>query len=107
MITAQQIKERLTGEKDPLRYIDGAVARCTGQMSDRCENIQRILTIYNQQADKSDPFELQDIKEDLMKMGELYFEINTYLKVRKEAVQHQKKADQVSKALAKRQKRND
>jgi hypothetical protein len=102
MITAQQIKERLIEEKDPLQYIDGEVARRANQMGNRCGNIQDVISIYNQRVNENDQFDLPKIKDDLMKMGELYFEINTYLKVRKEQVKNQMRSEQVNKAMVKR-----
>lgn len=104
MITAQQIKERLNDEKEPLRYIDGEVARCANQMSDRCENVQKIISIYGHRVNENDQLDLQAIKEELKKIGELYMDINQYLKVRKEQVKHQKRAEQVNKALVKHSK---
>lgn len=102
MITTQQIKERLGNEKDPIKYIDGEVARCAEQMANQCGNIQSAISIYTHRANENEPFELENIKEDLKNLGELYFEINSYLKVRKEQVKNQKRAEQLNKALAKR-----
>ena len=103
MITAQQIKERLGDEKDPLQYIDGEIARCANQMGNRCGNIQDTIAIYNHRVNENDQFDLQKIKEDLKNIGELYYDINSYLKVRKEQVKQQKRAEQLNNALAKRQ----
>lgn len=104
MITARHIKERLDDEKDPLRYIDEELARYVSQMGDRCENIQDTIAIYNKRANENEQFDLQKIKEDLIKIGELYHDINLYLKIRKEQVKHQKRTEQVNKAQVKHQK---
>jgi hypothetical protein len=103
MITTQQIKERLTDEKDPLRYLDGEVARCASLMGGRCQTIQDTIAIYDHRADESDQIDMPKIKEELKSIGELYFEINTYLKVRKEQVKNQKRAEQLNKARVKHQ----
>jgi hypothetical protein len=105
MITATQIKDRLGKEKDPLQYIDGEISSCVNQMGDRCANIQGTISIYNNRVNKNEQIDMQKIKEDLIKMGEMYYEINLYLKVRKEQIKHQKRAEQVNRALAKKQKR--
>jgi len=104
MITAQQIKERLKDEKDPLQYIDGEIARCANQMSDRCQNVQDTIAIYNHRVDENEQFDLEKVKEELKNIGGLYMEINSYLKVRKEQVKNQKRTEQLNKAQIKRQK---
>jgi hypothetical protein len=104
MITARQIKEKLNNEKDPLRYLDGEISRNINQMGDRCGAIRDLITTYNHRENEDDQIDMQKIKEELMKAGELYFEANQYLKVRKEQVKQQKRTQQLNKALAKRQK---
>lgn len=90
-------------EKDPLQYLDGELARCIDLLGKRCENIQDTISIYKQRADENDQFDLPKVKEELKNIGELYFEISLYLKVRKEQVKNQKRAEQLNKALVKRQ----
>lgn len=104
MISAREIKERLNGEKDPLLYLDGELARSINLLGSRCEIIQDAISLYNDRADKNDQIDMQKIKEELKNIGEVYFEINTYLKVRKEQVKNQQRAEQLDKALVKRQK---
>jgi hypothetical protein len=104
MVTTQQIKERLKDEKDPLQYLDGEIARCANQLGNQCGNIQETISIYNNRVDKNDEFDLQKIKEELINIGELYYDINSYQKVRKDQVKQQKRAEQLNNALAKRQK---
>jgi hypothetical protein len=103
LATARQIKERMGEEKDPLQYLDGELARCIGLLGDRCEDIRDTISIYKQRPDEIDQFDLQKVKEELKNIGELYFEISLYLKVRKEQVKNQKRAGQLDKALARRQ----
>lgn len=103
MVTQRQIEERLHDEKDPLQYIDGEVARCISQMGNRCENIQDVISIYNHRVDENDPIDMQKIKEELIKLGELYYEVNLYLKVRKEQVKRQKRIELINKAQVKHQ----
>ncbi len=103
MITVQQLKERLDKEKDPVKYIDGEIARCASQMGDRCQNVQDLIAAYNHRANENEPFDLQKVKEEFKNAGELYMEINSYLKVRKEQVKQQKRTEQLNKALVKRQ----
>jgi hypothetical protein len=103
LATARQIKERMGEEKDPLQYLDGELARCIGLLGDRCEDIQDTISIYKQRPDEIDQFDLQKVKEELKNIGELYFEISLYLKVRKEQVKNQKRVGQLDKALARRQ----
>lgn len=101
MITARHIKDRLATEKDPIKYIDGEVARCVSQMATECESVRGTLSGYGQRAGDDDPVDMHKLKEDLVKMGELYYEINLYIKARKEEIKHQKRSQQVKKALAK------
>jgi|AGTN01.1.fsa_nt_gi hypothetical protein len=104
MITAQQIKARLETEKDPLQYIDEEVSRCASQMGDHCQIVQDVISTYNNRTDRDEQLDFGKVKEELKNVGDLYGDINAYLKVRKEQVKIQKRAEQVSKALAKRQK---
>ena len=104
MITVQQIKERLVDEKDPLQYIDGEIARCANQMGDRCRNVQDTISAYNHRVNENEQFDLEKIKEELKNVGDMYMEINSYLKVRKEQVKHQKRTEQLNKAQVKHQK---
>jgi hypothetical protein len=107
MITAQQIKEKLAIEKDPLQYIDGEIARHACQMEEQCGFIKDILSDYNHRVNENDEIDMQKLKEDLIKTGELYWELNLYVKARKEQVKRQKRAEQLNKALVKRQKSVD
>jgi hypothetical protein len=104
LISAREIKERLNVEKDPLQYLDEELARSINLLGNRCEKIQDTISIYNNRADKNDQIDMQKIKEELKNLGELYFEINNYLKVRKEQVKNQQRAGQLKIALEKRQK---
>ncbi len=104
MITAQQIKARLESEKDPVRYIDEEVSRCASRMGDHCQIVQDVISTYNNRADMDEQFDLGKVKEELKNVGDLYMDINAYLKVRKEQVKIQKRAEQVNKALSRRQK---
>lgn len=103
MITARQIQEKLAEEKDPLLYLDGELSRCANLMGDRCDNIRDTISSYNHRASEDELIDLQKIKGELKNLGELYLEINTYLKARKAQVKNQKRAAQLNKALAKRQ----
>ncbi len=104
MISAQHIKERLAVEKDPLRYIDKEVSRCVNEMGELCKQIQDMIATYNDRADQNDPFDLPKVKEEMIKMGELYYEIGLYLKARKALIKNQKRAVQVDRAQAQHQK---
>jgi hypothetical protein len=104
MITAQQVKERLKDEKDPLQYLDGEIARCASLMGHQCEKVRETISIYNHRADEDDQFDLQKVKEDLMKIGEAYGEISIFLKIRKEQVKQQKRTEHLNKELVKHQK---
>ena len=46
--------------------------------------------------------DMQTIKEELKNIGELYFEINSYLKIQTEQVKNQKRPDNLNWAMAKR-----
>lgn len=105
MITAQQIKEKVTGEKDPVGYIDGEIARCASQMSDDCEKVQETLAAYSNRANKDDQINMEKLKDELMNVGRIYGELIAYTKVRKQEVTRLKRAAQVNTALGKRQKR--
>ncbi|MGA9141082.1 MAG: hypothetical protein WBZ29_12705 [Methanocella sp.] len=102
MITTEQIKERLKNEKDPIQYLDREVALCANLMGARCQNVQDMISAYNHRVDENEPFDLEKIKEELKNMGDMYMEINSYLKVRKERVKQQKRTEQVNKAMVKR-----
>jgi hypothetical protein len=104
MITVQQIKERLKDEKDPVQYLDREISRCASQMGGRCQNVQDMIAAYDHRANENVPFDLEKIKEELKNMGDMYMEINSYLKVRKEQVKQQKRTEQVNKAMVKREK---
>ncbi|HUL62518.1 MAG TPA: hypothetical protein VLT35_05600 [Methanocella sp.] len=104
MITAQHIKDRLAVEKDPIRYVDDEVSRHINEMGDWCKMIQDAISTYNNREDKNEQFDLPRIKEEMIKMGELYYEIGLYLKARKELIKNQKRSEQVNKAQARHQK---
>ena len=102
MQTAQQIKVKLTGEKDPLHYIDNEIARCANQMSDDCEKVQATIAAYTGRANADELIDIQKLKEELLSIGEMYGEMASYLKVRKAEAKRLKRAEQLNKALAKR-----
>jgi hypothetical protein len=104
MITTEQIKERLHDKKDPIQYLDGEISRCANVMGDRCQNVQDMISAYDHRVNENEPFDLEKIKEELKNMGDMYMEINSYLKVRKEQVKQQKRTEQVNKAMVKREK---
>jgi hypothetical protein len=107
MITAQQIREKLQGEKDPLGYIDGEIARCAGKMSDDCENVQDTLAAYTGRTNKDEQIDIQKLKDELMSVGLMYGELIAYTKVRKQEATRLKRAEQVNKAMVRRQKQTD
>lgn len=104
MINAEQIKARLRDEKDPLQYLDGELSVRIDRLGELCGNIQDTISAYMGRTNKDDPFDLDTVKEELKNMGELYFEINTFSRVRTQQVKNRKRADQLSKALDKRQR---
>jgi hypothetical protein len=103
MITAEQIRERLEAEKDPLQYIDAEVAGYLDQMGAQCQSVQDTISAHGHRADESDQIDMGKIKEDLVKIGELYYTVNTYLKVRKEQAINRKRNEKLNRALQKRE----
>ena len=72
-------------------------------MGEHCQNVQGTIASYGHRANEDDPLDLQTVKEELKKIGELYYEINLYQKVRKEQVKRQKQSEQLKKAQAEHQ----